>query len=230
MENKSTEKWIFLSYPLNPATPAYGNGTPLKITPVNQIINGDSCNTASWSLPNHLGTHMDFPYHFFLNGKTLSSYPADYFVYERVGCMDLSPVHPGKIIGPEDMDISKVDQDIELLLIKTGFCELRNQKVYWEQNPGFHPELAEYLRLKLSKLRAVGFDSISLSSFSNRTLGRQAHKSFLGGDHPLLPIEDMNLKDIDSSIIINSVIATPLPVENADGSPCSVLANIKWKE
>ncbi len=50
---------------------------------------------------------------------------------------------------------------------------------FWKENYGFHPKLANFIRKNFPKVRIFGFDSISISSFTDRILGREAHKAFL---------------------------------------------------
>ena len=61
--------WEFLSYTLTKDLTAYKNGKRINIVEERKIVNGDSCNQTSLELPTHLGTHIDFPYHFDENGK-----------------------------------------------------------------------------------------------------------------------------------------------------------------
>ena len=59
------------------------------------------------------------------------------------------------------------------------------------------------LRKEYSLIRAIGFDWISLSSYKNHELGREAHRIFLDPEkerHPILLIEDMVLfEDTENS-------------------------------
>lgn len=73
-------KWIYLSYPLNCETPAYGGGESLKIRHEKSIEERDSCNTSYWSFSNHLGTHIDFPRHFVREGKTSDDYDPQFWI------------------------------------------------------------------------------------------------------------------------------------------------------
>ena len=71
-----------------------------------------------------------------------------------------------------------------------------------------------------------GFDSISVSSFANRALGREAHKAFLNPVKPILLLEDMDLRDVSEQKIINEVFIAPIRIKKCDGLPCSVIADI----
>jgi len=217
------EKWIFLSYFLDEKTPTYGNGKPFKYEVVNSIQQGDSCNSAQWTLSNHMGTHIDCPFHFSNIGKKLTEYTADFWIFNKIQFLDISPVSPGTIINPIQISFKNILPDIELLIIKTGFCHYRNKPIYWNKNPGFSPEFAHYLRSNFNRLRAIGFDSISVSSWTNRALGRKTHKAFLEHDQPILLIEDMDLSSIKNDTIFLQVIVSPLQVNNTDASPCTIL-------
>ena len=67
-------------------------------------------------------------------------------------------------------------------------------------------------------------DFISLTSFQNRPLGRVAHRAFLGGDRPLLLVEDMDLSRLD--VHPKKMICTPLMIEKLDGCPVTVIAEV----
>ena len=75
----------------------------------------------------------------------------------------------------------------------------------------------------------LGFDIISLSSYSNKQVGREAHKAFLDHSYPILLLEDMDLSMIRDGMLLKQIIVSPVRIENTDGSPCTVLANIsEW--
>ena len=187
---------------------------------------GDSCNTRLWRMSNHIGTHIDCPRHFSREGDTLDAYPASFWLFSRTAVIDMIQVESGQILTVKDLDLSRVPSDVELLLIKTGFCDLRDTAVYWQSNPGFHPELAPTLRRYFPKLRVIGFDSISLTSFTHRSIGREAHKSFLDHSRPILIMEDMDLAEIDNNSLVWQVMIAPIRVKDADAAPCTVLAEV----
>ena len=73
----------------------------------------------------------------------------------------------------------------------------------------------------------VGFDFISITSWKYRQLGRERHKAFLappGNEKPILAIEDMALKSIKNNI--GRVIVAPIFVEDGNGAPVTVFADI----
>ena len=214
---------IFLSYSLSQGTPLYGNGEGIYFTPDKEMIKGDSCNTTNLAFPNHSGTHIDLPFHFNSDGKTLNDYPATYWQFNHIEMIDLSgKVDDCQIIDTE-LFTGLENSETELLLIKTGYGSYRGTDRYTLTPPGLSADLAPFLRKNFPNLRCIGMDLISVSSYSNREEGRKAHHTFLNPDkgEPILLIEDMNL-NVDGPF--NTVIVAPLLIDNADGSPCTVLA------
>jgi len=219
--------WIRLNHHLNGKTPGYGGQLGFEVTTLKDMSKGDSSNSFYFSMNNHLGTHIDFPKHFLLNGKSLSDYSPESFIFRTIACVEVFK-KTNEIVKAIDLP-SSISRDIDILLIKTGFEQHREEKVYWEQNPGFEPDLGHFLKQNYPKLRAIGIDSISLSGFQHRELGREAHRVFLGNQDgpPIWIIEDMSLQQINDQTRIEQVVVAPLPIEFADGAPCSVLAQVK---
>ena len=120
-------------------------------------------------------------------------------------------------------ELTCLPEKTDLLILKTGFEAYRQTEDYWGNNPGLLPELAEKLKNKCPRLRAVGMDFISVSSFNNRTLGREAHKAFLLV-HDLLLIEDMKLSEMTSQP--KEVTIAPLMIDKIDGVPVTVIAQL----
>ena len=214
----------YLSYYLSEQTPLYGNSKGINFNLDKQINCGDSCNTMNLSFPNHSGTHIDLPSHFDKNGKTLSDYPAKFWEFNNVSVFDLSgTAGDSQMITPE-MFQNLEDINVDLLLIKTGYGKYRGTDRYTLTPPGLSSKLAGYFRNNFPKIRCIGMDLISITSYSNREEGRKAHHEFLnpkGSEKPILLIEDMNL---DITCSIKKVIVAPLLIEKADGVPCTVLA------
>lgn len=216
---------IYLNHFLDTNTPTYGNSSGFIRKRLRSIAQGDTSNNEYWEFPNHIGTHIDFPYHFVESGGSLQHFDPDFFIVRHIALVHL-PSSPGSIIDVAALESSHLPLQTEALLLKTDFEQIRTTEVYWHDNPAFHPQLAGWLRSKCPSLRFLGFDSISLSSWQHRQLGRDAHREFLGTDHPILPIEDMKLSQLSPSSQIKQMTIAPFPVLNADGAPVTVIAKI----
>jgi arylformamidase len=219
--------WIYLSHPLDVQTPAYGGGEGLEAVATRSMARGDSCNAARWSFSNHLGTHIDFPRHFSDEGKTLDDYPAGFWLFGAVTVVELQGLQPGGRIGVEDLEFETLPAETDLLLLKTGFGSQRGTSLYWENGPVFQPEIAEALRKKCPGIKVLGIDAISVSSWSDRDTGRQAHRAFLAHSRPILLLEDVDFSGINAQSCIERVLISPLRVAGADASPCTVLAEVR---
>lgn len=208
-------KFLFLSYFLDESTPIYGgtkNSFIIKTT--KQIRNGDNSNNMYFSFPNHIGTHIDFPFHFNIEGKTCSDYPASFWYFSKIGFLSCKIEE----IENEAINLSK---DIEILIIKTGFGNKRGTDEYWEKQPVIPGNLAYFLKNNFSKIRVIGFDLISLTSKLNREEGKKAHLDFLIYND-ILVLEDMKLDELIETP--SNIVIAPLQVNNADGTPCNVFA------
>jgi kynurenine formamidase len=225
-------KYIRLSYILDKATPSYGNRDSFSYVPTSSIKNGDSANTSSWTFTcNHIGTHIDVPFHFSDKGKKTYEIPIEEFIFDKVYLAEV-PIDVGCLIAPEHLScLVDIPKDIELLIIRTGYEHYRCDEKYWKNGPGFDPTIPSYLRANFPNLRCVGFDFISISSWVFRDQGRLAHKEFLApedGGRYILAIEDMFLSEVKRPI--DSVVVAPIFCVDGNGGPVTVYAKYKDNE
>lgn len=207
---------LFLSHFINEQTPIYGGAYgQIKLEKLTSINKGSTANSTYLKLPNHSGTHIDFPLHFNDNGKSINDYPPEFWIFKSVGFIDSS------ICNVEE-NFSELNKNIEFLIIKTGFGKYRGKKKYWNNQPIISSTLASKIGEKFPKIRAIGFDMISLTSKLDRDEGRKAHEEFLLKEN-ILVVEDMNLDNIKDSP--KELYVFPLLIDKADGSPCTVIAN-----
>ncbi len=200
-------------------TPLYGGSTDINIRSDKSITKGDSCNTSILEFPSHVGTHVDVPYHFVEQGRSVDMYQPGEFIFNHPFIVNVK-VESGQLILPEDIQ-TQIPATTDLILIKTGFESHRKKEVYWQASPGLSHELADAFLNKCPALKAIGMDFISISSLKHREEGRKAHKAFLSKQ--VLLIEDMKLSVLDSGIILNTVMVMPLRVLGGDGAPCTII-------
>ena len=221
-------KNIYLSYILEQNTPTYGNRNKFVAVKKSDISKGDIANDTTIETTVHIGTHIDMPYHFFEDGQTIEDFDIDFFNFKNILFIEINP--KDLIIKNELLnELEKIENKeiYELLIVKTGICNNRDNKEFWELNYGFDPEIAFYLKAFFPKIRVLGFDSISVSSFQNRMIGREAHKAFLNPQNPILLLEDMDLTSVNKNTNFERVIIAPLRIIKCDGLPCTVIAEIK---
>jgi len=220
----------YLSHIINNNTPTYGNEYTIEIDMPYSIKNGSIANESRVSTTTHIGTHIDLPYHFYDDGDTVEKYDASFWIFDTPLMISIEP--KSDIIYQEVIDNlnnHKTSAYIDLIIVKTGIEKYRGKKEFWSSNPGFAPKLYTYLKKTFPKLRAFGFDSISLSSFKHPKTGVKAHKAFLNPKAPLIVIEDMHLSHIKSTDSIKNITVAPLRIENCDGVPCTIIAKVESK-
>jgi arylformamidase len=220
-------KLTYLSYILDENTPTYGNRNKFICEKKSDIATGDVANDSSINTTVHIGTHIDMPYHFFEDGQTIEDFDIDYFRFKNILFIDMIPEN---VIVKDDLIIilkEKSDKETyDMLIVKTGICHKRNKKEFWETNYGFDPSIAKYLRTDFPNIRVIGFDSVSVSSFSNRMLGRESHKSFLNPKRPILLLEDMDLTSLSNKSNIIKLDIVALRIAKCDGLPCTIIAEV----
>ena len=208
-------KTSYLSYFINKNTPAYGGvNDQVSITSKSSINEGDTANSSIIKINNHIGTHIDFPYHFSNNGKSSSDYLPSFWIFYKVGFIDCNVENL-----PEKIEF--VSRDIEFLILKTGFGKYRNNEMYWKSQPVIPSSYASLLKETFPSLRLFGFDMISLTSKLDREEGKKAHQAFLI-ENDILILEDMNLLSLNKCP--EKVIVSPLQIDNIDGVPCTVIS------
>ena len=213
---------IFLSYILDEQTPTYGNRNNFKQIKKSDISHGDIANDTTIATTVHIGTHIDMPYHFYEDGQTIEDYSADFWRF--INPLVIEVEQDDLIINEKLIDKLKTIKDIDydVLIVKTGVCNMRNSDKFWKENYGFHGDIYDFLIDKFLSIRVFGFDSISVSSWQNRMLGRESHKKFLNPKKPILLLEDMDLRSINENIKLKEIIVSPLRIAQCDGLPCTV--------
>lgn len=221
----SSNKTLFLSHVLSNDTIGYGGKKDFQTKHTLNLKNGDSCNQSEWLLNNHIGTHIDSPFHFSSFGKTVDHFDASFWIFSKIHLVEIA-IDDSTIID-RDQWCEKIPPECDLLLIKTGFELKRNTEAYWAHNPGLAPTLGLWLREFRPKIRVIGFDFISVTSYDHRALGKIAHNAFLHEEHvgnPILAIEDMHLSELNSAP--QKITVAPLRVLDSDGAPVTVIAEL----
>ena len=216
---------VNLSHILTKETPGFSGGPSLTISPIKEIKTGSSSNSYNLHFSNHLGTHIDCPNHFDMNGKSISEYKLDDFIFNSELLLEI-PKTDSELI--KSNDLKKFEKDInkvEILLIRTKFQRYRKLEPerYSKVNPGLSSDGAKYIADTFPKLKAIGLDVISASSASNRDEGRKAH-SILLSKRDFFIIEDMNLANYVNNI--KRIFAIPIFINEVDSAPCTVFAEI----
>ena len=171
-----------------------GDPSPV-MTPQMRISEGAVCNLSALSMCAHNGTHVDAPYHFIRDGKTIDRIPLDRFA----GDCWLSR-HEGDVTG----------KDAEAILRRAG-----------EAGAAQRILIAGKATVTEEAARVFAGAGILLLGNESQTVGpenapMQVHLILLGAEVVLL--EGIVLKDIpEGKYFLN---AAPLNLGGIDGAPC----------
>ncbi|MDC0383101.1 cyclase family protein [Schleiferiaceae bacterium] len=214
-----------LHYSLNSDSPTYGLRKKLqlrKTTTSNQSIIINETSALFETL--HIGTHIDFPLHFVVHGKTYSDYSSDHWFVESCALYDTKK--EGRILKIVHDTITNISA--EILFINTKDSKNRYAKSFAQENSGLN--LIDVLDIceRMPSLRFIALDNISISRCGDSKEGSQIHQFLLERD--ILIIEDLNIEPLLNLGLPDKVIISPLPLEGVDGVPISIYAiyeNIK---
>lgn len=122
------------------------------------------------TLPTHMGTHVDSPFHFGTkccgrDSKTVDELPLEWFFGEAVK-LDLRRIDLGALISREDIIISlkKIEYEIkpgDIVLIWTGMERKWGKEEYFTSSPGMSEEATRFLveqGVHVIGIDAYGFD------------------------------------------------------------------------
>lgn len=200
-------KYIDITIPIKDNMMVYQGDPEVIIEPFNSVDRGDSYNLLKIQMGSHTGTHLDAPYHFFKNGKSVDQIPIE----SLIGKVRILLVRNEKVITSnllKSMDLKGVDR----ILFKTDHSFLRDRYSRFRSSyVHLDIEAADYLANKGIKL--VGIDSFSVESFDSKD--HLCHKVLLGAG--VLILEMLDLRDVDPGDY--DLICLPLNILNGDGAP-----------
>lgn len=211
--------WIDLTYPLSPNVPRIGSFAAPKLTRVAEMP-AKPLNVTRMEMVVHMGTHLDSPRHFFLDGPAMEAIPLDRFM--GLGVVVRIDKSAYGVIEPSDLE--RAEPGIEpgdIVAIDTGWGEKWGTPD-WDHQPCLSVEAARWLLDKRVKLVAVDTPTPDLP------LDRRppdfiwpVHRTLLR--HGILIAELLaNLRTLAGRRV--EFLFGPLPIEGSDGSPARVLA------
>ena len=162
-----------------------------------KISDGEICNLSGLKMCAHNGTHVDAPYHFYDEGKTIDEVDIDRFIgYAFVA------EHEGDI-GAED---------IKKILARAKEADERSaMRILIKGNAVLSKEAAEVLAAE--KIKLFGNESQTVGP---ENAPKEVHLIMLGAEIVLL--EGIRLAGVPEGVYI--LHAAPLNLAGCDGSPC----------
>jgi kynurenine formamidase len=222
---------VLLSYPLRADAPVWpGNPPAADIELVDSTARGDVANTTILRLFSHSGTHVDAPWHFNPDGPAAWQLPVERFVFEAPRMIEV-PAGERTVIGPELLrPHASAIAGADLLMLHTGWSARRAGEParYANEGPLLAPEAARWLMATGLRLRGVATDAISIAAPWDLGRAVETHHVLMGVGRDdgrfVLIYEDVRL--VPEAVRATRVLAWPLFVEGADGSPVTIVAEL----
>ena len=165
----------------------------------------------------HQGTHIDAPYHFFMDGVTVDKINLERCIVQAIK-IDVTYKQPKEAITIQDLVKyeSYMDKGISIL-INTGWDKVFPKKEYFSDFPYMSVELANWLAEK--KVNLIGLD-IPCPNINDWKI---VHETLLGKN--ILIVEGLvNMEKLKDEIF--TFIALPLKLRGVDGSPIRAIGII----
>lgn len=198
------KKWIDISQPLHNDHAEWPGDTPFSYEVAFTKEATGSVNIGKLTTSTHMGTHIDAPFHFLNEGKTVEALPIDLYI-GRARVIELTNVTRVGRETLEDIDFGGATR----LLLKT---EKRDDfTVFPKTFVTIAADLAPLLKER--GVRLLGVDAPSVDPETSKTL--EAHHALHA--HDVMILENIVLDDVTPGDY--ELIALPLKIVGADGSP-----------
>jgi arylformamidase len=200
-----------ISLPVSEKLPVWPGDPSISMVRTKSILSGDPCNLTMISMGVHSGTHIDAPYHFVENGRTV-----DAIVLETcIGPCQVIEVS-GSLIEKEDL-LKHNFRGQNRILFKTRNSERwnSNENLFHPDYVALSPEAAEYL--VENKVMLIGIDYLSIEAFN--ATGNHVHDILLKNDVVIL--EGLNLSEVAEGMY--ELIALPLKLVGSEGAPARAI-------
>ena len=237
-----TEKLIDLTYSVDDSTIYWPTGSSFNYTQkvAEKTPDGFFYSANEFKTPEHLGTHMDAPYHFCETCLTVDQIPIENFIANGflIDIREKCNSNRNYLLSIEDFKLTPKDFDAlrgqkNILLIRTGWGKYWNDKEkYLGTNdndvsklsfPGIGEDAANYIaHLKL--FVGVGIDTASTDFGQSKNF--KTHQVF--AHNGIYAIE--NLANLDLLPLNNfTLYAFPMKLKGGTGGPIRVIARLSSK-
>lgn len=201
-----------ISLTISPDLVTWPGNPDIHIQRVQKIEDGSNSNVSKLEMGVHTGTHVDAPFHFLPEGKTVECLQLKVLT-GRVYVLNLANVD---VITARVLENAEIPPRTRRLLFKT-----RNSQ-FWEKPTrdfqsdfvGISEDGAEFLVKRGVKL--VGIDYLSVAPYHH---SRPTHEIFLKAG--VVIVEGLNLSEINQGRY--TLYCLPLKLAGSDGAPARAI-------
>jgi arylformamidase len=201
-----------ISLTISPRLPTWPGDPRVVLERVEKIENGSNANVSRLDMGVHTGTHVDAPYHFLPDGKSVEQLNLN-LLSGRAYVLHLPEVD---LITAGTLVAARIPPRTRRVLFKT-----RNSD-YWARQEadfqtgfvGISPDGAEYLIRRGVKL--VGVDYLSVAPYKQ---SRPTHEIFLSAG--VVIVEGLDLSRVSQGRY--TLYCLPLKLAGSDGAPARAI-------
>lgn len=201
-----------ISLTISPDLVTWPGNPDIHIQRVQKIEDGSNSNVSKLEMGVHTGTHVDAPFHFLPEGKTIECLQLKVLT-GRVYVLNLTNVD---MITARVLENAEIPPRTRRLLFKT-----RNSQFWEKPTRDFQPDFvgisadgAEFLVKRGVKL--VGIDYLSIAPYHH---SRPTHEIFLKAG--VVIVEGLNLSEINQGRY--TLYCLPIKLAGSDGAPARAI-------
>lgn len=199
---------IDISVPLSSNTPIWPDSPGICLHWHKRLDAGDECNNSRLDCDTHVGTHVDAPSHFLVNGATVEQLSLEVLI----GTAVVAYLPKVSAIAASDLEDLALPSGIERLLLRTRNSEL------WEA--GVAEFRKDYVALTSDaaqwvvdhNISLIGVDYLSVQRYGDSPL---THQVLL--ESGVVILEGLNLADVQPGSY--ELICLPIRLVGAEGAP-----------
>jgi len=209
-ETQAYGRWIDVTRPLRNGMIQWPGERPFRLNRFEKITGPGTCNVSEIETCLHIGTHIDAPLHFIANGADIDGISLE----QLCGPAVIVDIPERRDVRPTDLAAADIRRG-DGVLLRTANAMLWDKGVFDAGFHGISAEAADWL--VKAGVRAVGLDYLSVDRYDAPE--KRAHYALLGAG--IIIIEGLDLATVGPGRY--EMIALPLRIPGADGSPARVI-------
>ena len=212
LRRRNLSNIIDISVALRPQIPTWPDSRGFRLEPTLRLDAGEKANVSQLNTDVHVGTHVDAPWHFLANGRTVEQLSLEVLVGKTV-VVELPEV---KEVTAEDLAALDLPQDTRRLLLHTRNSQLWEREIT-EFQKDYVALTADAARWVVDRgIRLIGVDYLSVQRFHDSPL---THEILLEAE--VVIVEGLNLSQVPAGMY--NLTCLPLKLVGADGAPARAI-------
>jgi kynurenine formamidase len=208
---------VDLSHPLENGQLNFPFDPKISVTSHNTVAS-IGYNITQISMATHQGTHLDAPYHFFDDGKTVDQIPLDRF-YGPASLIDLAP--GGMLAAKTPITVEMLSPHADKfqpgakVIYRTGWDRMFGKPECFSDFPSLTLDAARWIAER--RIGLLGMDTMTPSSD-----WKEVHHILLAKGLEIVIVEGLkNLEQVPETFLF---VGFPLNIKGRDGSPIRAVA------